>query len=146
VYTPEEALSFINRLHKSGRMEDLATLLRRNKVFREAWLILQRSSPTDSETFKRVNISTCQIETAEPGNFPILPNQELNPEQELKKSGVAVEPEFTSATVMQSRANASLNSAFKPTHTLTAALQIYESQLSYYAQGKDPTVRISIRV
>jgi hypothetical protein len=43
--TPQEALTYIEQLYKSGRMEDLAALLRRSSVFRVAWLILQQSSP-----------------------------------------------------------------------------------------------------
>jgi hypothetical protein len=146
VQTLKEALTYIHRLHKSGRMEDLAALLRQKQVFREAWLILQQSSITGSATSKRVKVSSCRIKTAGSGNFPSPPNQELNPEPEPAKSGEAVEPEFTSATAIQAAANTCLNSASRPRYTLAAALQVYKIHLSYYAQEKDPPLRVSIRV
>jgi hypothetical protein len=47
--TPEEALTYIELLYKAGRTAELAAILRQNQVFREAWLMLQRSFPAPVE-------------------------------------------------------------------------------------------------
>jgi hypothetical protein len=146
VQTLKDALNFINQLHKSGRMEDLASLLRRNQIFREAWLLVQRSSPTRSATLNQDNISSCRMEPAGSGDFPIPLNHELNPELEFATSGVAAEAKYKSATVIPAGADTCGNSAFQPSSTLIAALQVYKKQLCYFGQEKDPTLRISIRV
>lgn len=51
--TPKEALTYIDLLYKTGRMQEVAAILRRSEVFREAWLILQRSFVTPPETSEK---------------------------------------------------------------------------------------------
>lgn len=150
--TPKEALTHINLLYKTGRMEDLAALLRRSKVFREAWLILQQSFPTHSETTEEVKADSYRTETAGVGNSPIRslevtwPRQKLPPEQGLAKLEVATEPESISAAVTHPGSVNCLNPAFKLTYSMTIALKVYKTQLGYHDHEKNSMVRISIRV
>jgi len=51
--TPKEALTYLDLLYKTGRMQEVAAILRRSEVFREAWLILQRSFVTSPETSEK---------------------------------------------------------------------------------------------
>lgn len=77
--TPKEALTYIERLHKTGRMEDLATLLRRSPVFREAWLTLQQSRPEGLEASGgHQPASPSRAETSSLGNFS-LPSPATRP-------------------------------------------------------------------
>jgi len=122
--TPKEALAYIDLLYKTGRMEDLAVLLRGSKVFREAWLILQRSVATHSETSKEVNALSRRTETAGGSNFPIRSSAAITPPESVNY----------------------LNPAVKFTYSLTKALQVYKSQLRYYDHEKKSKFQISIRV
>ena len=151
--TPEEALSFINLLYKSGRMRELAMLLRQSKVFREAWLMLQQASPTGSETSKVGILSSRQTSPDAFGSFPILSPKLGGPGEETtmakgpaKQQETAIKPEICAVLVNHPEADGCLNPSFEPTYSRTSAIGIYQSQLSYSAQEKDPKLRIDLRV
>ena len=69
--TPQEALTYIEQLYKSGRMEDLAALLRRSSVFRVAGLILQQSSPASLKAAAVNDGSGNRGDTRGPVNLPV---------------------------------------------------------------------------
>ncbi len=69
--TPGEALSYIASLYKSGRMEDLAKLLRRSQVFRTAWLIVQQSTPNVFKAAEGITSPWHQEGIREPPSLPV---------------------------------------------------------------------------
>jgi hypothetical protein len=117
--TPNEALSYIDQLYKTGRMEDLAAILRRSEVFREAWLILQRSFTTPSAPSGERGLADLG-EASEPMRF----------------SAAAPPPAFVDIP----------NPARRLPYPFAKALEIYQSQLDYYDQEGNSRFRLSIRV
>lgn len=119
VQTPQEALAYIDLLYKTGHMEEAAALLRRSEIFREAWLILQRSLTTCPETPAGL-VPAKLAEAREPASIPdpVLPPESLKGQ----------------------------NPAGKLACTFAQALQIYQSQLVYYDQDRNSQFRISLRV
>lgn len=153
--TPQEALTYIELLYKSGRMEDLATLLRGSAVFREAWLMIQQTSPVYSEAAEVVRASAGFQETPGHTNFPVSssdsasPGLKLNSDQGLVGLKAATEtgvsPKMPAASKDPGIQNYPVP-ADKPKRPLATALKAYTSQHLYYSREKDHTPRISIRV
>lgn len=117
--TPEEALTYIDLLHKAGRMEDLAAILRQSKVFREAWLILQRSFMAPSKI----------SEDKGPANLE-----------------GASEPEHNSTSETLPKSVNSLNPAGRLIYPQIKAFQVYQSQQGCYEQERNSRSRLSLRV
>ena len=117
--TPKEALTYIDLLYKTGRMEELAAILRRSKVFREAWLILQRSFASPPETSRGAGPANLEGDS---------------------------EPKYISAAVTPPAFVNVFPQPDKFTYTLTKALRIYQSQLVYFDQERNSGFRLSIRV
>jgi hypothetical protein len=153
--TPQEALTYIELLYKSGRMEDLAALLRRSAVFREAWLMLQQSSPVYSEAAEVARASAGFQETPGHTNFPVSssdsasPSPKLNADQGLVGLKAATEtgvsPEMPAASKEPGIQNHPVL-AGKPKRPLATALKAYTSQYLYYSREKDHSPRFSLRV
>jgi hypothetical protein len=150
--TPGEALSYIELLYKSGRMEDLAQLLRRSQVFRAAWLILQ-SSPAIFETPEGVKGSSCRGENHGPAYLPVpvsgpasLP---LNPEPKSPgpEAGRAeLSPQTPAAGMYSDGGNDAFAArASKAVHPLTSLLQVYQYQDRYGVREKQRGQLISLR-
>lgn len=151
--TPEEALAFIKLLYKSGRMEDMAGLLRQHKVFREAWLILQQSFPAGGEASGGINASIGRRGTPGYDNFPVpypmivWNGPELKTEKgSAKQLEVASEPGLSFTSELRPLVDNRPPPSCQPTYLLTRALQVYVSQLQYFAQEKAPALRINITV
>jgi hypothetical protein len=151
--TPGEALSYIELLYKSGRMEDLARLLRRSQVFRAAWLILQQSSPAIFETAAGVNGSSHQRETQAPAHLPVpasgLPSLPRNPEPEpLGPEAGRTEPS-PQVPVLRTDSGARNYSSnprtFKVARSLTSLFQAYQNQDRFCAQESQLGQLVSIR-
>jgi hypothetical protein len=150
--TPKEALAYINRLYKAGRMEDLPALLRRSQVFREAWLMLQQSSPGGVETGDQVALSSCrrdnQVAAPPPVPYPGPPNRGLNPEagpETVQGAGRGISPKKPTPAGEAEVAPGPLP-AGTALHLLAAALRIYQSQDGRSAQEKESAPRLSLWV
>jgi len=145
--TPREALTYIELLYKSGRMEDLAKLLRRSQVFRAAWLMLQQSSPEVFKSTAGVKGSAHRGKTQDPIYLPapatgppsLFSNLELGtPGPEAGKTEFF--PQVPAA------GNCSFETeAFQDARPLTSRLQVYQSQDRYCVQEKQHGQRINIR-
>jgi hypothetical protein len=151
--TPQEALAHIDRLYKAGRMEDLPALLRRSQVFREAWLMLQTSSPDSVQT---VADQAALASSRRPSSVAPPP-----PVPSLGSPRRGLKPEAGPETVQEGEGGASSKNphpardvgvtpgsmtAAAPLHIITAALRTYQTQESRYAREKEPLARISLRV
>jgi hypothetical protein len=145
--TPEDALLYIKLLSKAGRTDELAELLRRSPVFREAWQTLQQFSSTGPEA---AGGFASPFSTAAP-----IPD----------RSGLPAPPGAGSPGRLPSPGPAALQGAAapgfsgenraapaypvlssRPTGPLAAARQVYETQARYFAQEGANSPRISLRV
>lgn len=152
VRTLKEALTFIEGLHKAGRMEELAGLLRRSRIFREAWLRLQQSSPAALEGAKEVQKTSRQGETQKANLVPIPitePGPALKPGRE--PGGLKAATGFTAriSTFLLDRVAGSSpprGGVSGSGHPCTMLLQVYQRQDGFYAGEQEPRPRISIRV
>jgi len=151
--TPKEALAHIDRLHKAGRMEDLPALLRRSQVFREAWLMLQTSSPDAVQTFAdQVALASHRRPSpvAAPPPVPYLgsPRRGLKPEAgpDTVQGGAGGAPPTNPHPARDPGVTPGSMTAAAPWHLVNAALTIYQTQESRYARDKEPLARISLRV
>lgn len=117
--SPKEALSYLDLLYKTGRMEEAAAILRRSGIFREAWLIFQRSFVTPPGTSEKRGLA--------------------------KRKGAAEPQRFSAAGTLPGFVK-NLNSASQPTSSLAAALKIYQSLLRYYDQESNAKYRLSLSV
>lgn len=151
--TTREALAHIDRLHKAGRMEVLPGLLRRSQVFREAWLLLQTTSPEPVRTAAARAALASERRPAPVAAPPPVPYS-APPDSGLK-IGAGLET-ARGAGGGASRQNhhpgrdagvtqGSMTAA-APLHLITAALRIYQTQESRYAREQEPQARISLRV
>ena len=132
--TPEEALTWIERLYKAGRTDELVGLLRRSAVFREAWQTLQQSSSTGFETAGGYVVSIpAAVPTPEQSGLP-APIPTAEPKGQLPRPDQ--DPAGQTCPVP----------APKPARTLAAARQVYETQARYFAQEGANSPRISLRV
>ena len=123
--TPKEALTYIEGLYRSGRMEELATLLRQREVFREAWLMLQRSSPAGLQGRVAVQDAPSPEISRDPANLPV---------PQPRPSGRLTVPK---AEPGSPRARAG---------EFLTGLAAYLSQDRHFAQDKEPRPRLSLRV
>jgi len=153
VRTPEEALTYIDRLYKSGRMEDLAALLRRSKVFREAWLMLQQPAPAGSWAGVEMHGSSGREDTRAPAPLPVLhlaPRQGTlsrpNPESgELRSATMRLPPTMADPATDYRVEPGSLK-AKASGYLLNAALQAYQRQDRQYGPDQESAPRLSLRV
>ena len=148
--TPEEALTYIERLYKAGRTDELAELLRRSPVFRDAWQSLQQFSSTASEAGGGLASSIpAAAPTPDQSGLPASPagagpsGQLQSPGQDLATPQVTATQEF-SQKILADQTYPVL--ASRPTRFLGAVRQVYETQARYYAQEGTNFPRISIRV
>jgi|UniRef100_A0A7C3ZDX1 hypothetical protein len=118
VKTPQEALAYIEGLYKTGRMAELAKLLRLSRVFREAWLLVQQSSRAAPETSSGVQVPAPQAEIRKSDKFPA--------------AGAG-------------SGSLAINAA-RPCPLVAARLQIYQQQDLYFAQAKPSRPPFSVRV
>jgi hypothetical protein len=152
--TPGEALTYIELLYKSGRMEELAKLLRRSQVFRVAWLIVQQSSPDVCQAAAGVTGSAHRRKTREPAGLPVPatlpPSIPLNPEPgppgpeagraEFSPQGPAASMDSAAGT------GSFFTRAFQAAaHPLASLLQVYQSQDRFGVQEQQRGQLISIR-
>jgi hypothetical protein len=150
--TPREALSFIEVLYKAGRMEDLAGLLRQSKVFREAWLMIQRSSPAGWRPGGEVNGSSNRGATLDAAPGPVVspgtPGQTMEaPPASLVLQAAA--PGFglnSAAANLNSKTAATLLADGRSRRLHAMALQAYQSQEGQYTQDRAFGPRLSLRV
>jgi hypothetical protein len=151
--TPKEALAHIDRLYKAGRMEKLPALLRRSQVFREAWLMLQTSSPDSVQTVAdQVAISSRRRlpppAPSPPVPYPGSPRRGLKPEagpETAQGAQGGASPKNPHPARDIGVTPGSMTAA-APLNLITAALRIYQTQDSRYARDKEPLARISLRV
>ena len=150
--TTKEALTYIEVLYKSGRMEDLAALLRRSKVFREAWLMVQQSPPAGPEAGQEAQGSVVCRDSRGPANLPSLrppaPGWALNPEPEPEKpKGAGKECSSPRSAPATNPADQSgLSPTGPPSQVLRAALRVYQDQERRYARERELTPQLSLRV
>jgi len=140
--TPEEALSHIELLYQSGRMEDLGKLLRKSQVFRVAWLIVQQASPNLSVAAGGSQGSSPRGEYGRPAYLPVpasgpprptLVSQPGSPGP--KTAGVAnieISPQISGM------ASEGGHNFFVPqsqaAHPLSLLLQVYLNQDGYWSR------------
>jgi hypothetical protein len=150
--TPAEALSYIELLYKSGRMEDLGKLLRKSQVFRAAWLIVQQSSPDFSEaagegegpSYREENVSSANLPI--PVSRPLCPALDSDPES-TGPAGVANTElsRITAAGMASDGGKVQFAPRFKGPHPLSLALQVYLNQEGYCATERQRGQLVSIR-
>ena len=153
--TPAEALSHIELLYQSGRMEDLAKLLRKSKVFRAAWLILQQSSPDLSEAAGEEKRSSNRRESGGPASLPVPAGGAPRParDQEPRSPGALVSrgsstesPTLIPAAGMASdRGNDFFARRSQAGHPLSLLLQAYLNQDDYWAREGQRGQLVNIR-
>ena len=150
--TPDEALSYIELLYKSGRTEDLAKLLRRSQVFRTAWLILQQSSSGVSAAGGKAHGPTCGVGTGGPASLPVPvsrpPGRTPNPEPGSSGPEVGKTESFPGvpAAVMATDANNDSSAPGSPAaQLLPLPLQVYLNQDAYWAREKQRGQLVSLR-
>jgi hypothetical protein len=149
--TPGEALSYIESLYKSGRMEDLGRLLRRSQVFRAAWLILQQSSPAISEATAGVN-GPGQRQSPEPAHLPVPASGPPSPPLNQKSESLGPEASWTenSPQISAPADSDTRNYSFPPRalripRALTSLFQAYQNQDRFCAQESQLGQLVSIR-
>jgi hypothetical protein len=151
--TPGEALSYIAVLYKSGRMEDLAKLLRRSQVFRVAWLMLQQSSP---EVFEGAEEVTGSARPGQNQELVCLPAPDRGPARVPLRSepgppGPGPDeaesfPQLPGAAMDSGPGNSPLTiTACKTIQPRTRFFQVYLSQDRYRAREKQLGQLISLR-
>lgn len=151
--TPAEALSHIELLYQSGRMEDLGKLLRKSQVFRAAWLILQQSSPDLSEAAGEGKGASYGVENGRPAYLPVPysgpPRPILDPEPGSPGPRVAggANAEFSpQITGMASDGgNDFFVSRSQTAHPLSLLLQVYLNQDGYWARERQRGQLVSIQ-
>jgi hypothetical protein len=153
--TPAEALSYIELLYKSGRMEDLAKLLRKSQVFRVAWLILQQSAPGVSEAAGKGHGSLCRGKREGPASLPVPASgpQSLSLEPGPESSGAKVpgvantefSPPVPAVRLASDGANDAFASRSQAAHPLNFLLQAYQNQEDYWARERQRGQMVSIR-
>jgi hypothetical protein len=150
--TPQDALSYIELLYKSGHMEDLAKLLRRSQVFRAAWLILQQSSPEVSVAGREVSGTLCREESGKSALLPVPvsgpPSLPFDPEPVSpgpKMPGVATTELSSQRGRVSDEANDSFPRRPRATHPLSLFLQAYLNQDVYWARENQRGQLVSIR-
>jgi hypothetical protein len=150
--TPEEALSYIERLYKSGHTEDVAKLLRRSQVFRTAWLILQQSSPEVSETAGAAKGSSCRNKPQGPAGLPVPASGPLSltlrPEPELPGPEVGKtesSPQIPAAVMVADGGKNFFAPGSPAARPLTLLLRAYLNQDGYGAREKQRGQLVSIR-
>jgi hypothetical protein len=150
--TPGEALSYIELLYKSGRTENLASLLRRSQVFRAAWLILQQSSSDMSQAAAPSTGSSSQGETLASAHLPVPASGP--PSTALKQKPASSAPEAGRIECLpQTPASAdsgARNSSFTPralriARSLTSLFQAYQNQDLFCARELQLGQLVSIK-
>jgi hypothetical protein len=152
VRTPQEALSYIEVLYQSGRMEDLATLLRRRKVFREAWLMLQQSSRAGFQKAAEGSGPANQGNTEAPANLPVPRPDSYRPNVRPLSGAAnfkAVGAGFTLRTSPRAP-DPGVRLGLPPpdwaSRLLRTALKAYQDQDGLYAREQAGAPRLSLRV
>ena len=133
--TPEEALAYIRLLSQAGRTAELAELLRRSPVFREAWQTLQQfSAPGWNEAGEFAS------------SLPSPPG--ASPQNRLPSQGRASLPVATASGASgkdQADEDFPVLSS-RPTRPFAAACRIYQAQDSFFPPKGAGSPRISLRV
>jgi hypothetical protein len=144
--TPQEALSHIDFLYKSGRMGDLAGLLRRSEVFREAWRLVQQSSLSGVGLAKSGKEGGYAGEPQGSGDFPVpqarSPSPPLRPQPTPEGRGVPA----MAVSALGSGAAKHARPSENPSSFPEAALEAYRRQARAGVQTHKGTPRLSIRV
>jgi hypothetical protein len=149
--TPGEALSYIEMLYKSGRMEDLAKLLRSSQVFRAAWLILQQSSPEVSGAGGGGQRSLAPGESQGPAHLPVPaggpPALTIDSKPRLSGYEVAKAESFSQipAGMAKNGENDSLAPRSQAAQPLSSLLQAYQNQDAYWGREKQRGQLVSVR-
>jgi hypothetical protein len=146
--TPEEALAYIKQLSNAGRTDKLVGLLRRSAVFREAWQTLQQSSSTGQDANSGF-ASSIPTASPTPGQSVLPgPSPNVGPDGQLPGSGQDLVALQVTATVGPSpeipAAQTHPVPVPKPSRLLASAIQVYQTQASYYAQEGTNLPRLSI--
>ena len=147
--TPEEARAHIDMLYKSGRMSDLAGLLRGSGVFREAWLRLQRSTPAEPMPAAERSGAAGNGQTGSGANLPVAwdpaPGQKVsvNPGRPGAAAAGAETAAPTPSTGPGDQAGAL--PAGTSVHLWKAALRAYRSQDPGYTPDNNQGARLSLR-
>ena len=145
--TPEEARAHIDMLYKSGRMSDLAGLLRGSEVFREAWLTLQRSTPAEPEPANKGSGAAANGQTESSANLPVAwdpaPGQQVsvNP----GRPGVAGAETAASNLATGPGDQVGARPAGTPAHLWKAALRAYRRQDPGYTPDNNQGSQLSLR-
>jgi hypothetical protein len=153
--TPAEALSHIELLYQSGRMEDLGKLLKKSQVFRAAWLILQRSSPDLSEAAGEGKGASEGVENGRPTYLPVPYSGPTRPALEPgpgspgpKEAGRAnneFSPQITAAGIASDGGHDFFVTRSQAAHPLSLLLQVYLNQDGYWARERQRGQLVSIQ-
>ena len=148
--TPEEALTYIEQLYKTGRTDELVGLLRQSPVFREAWQNLQQFSSTGSEAGgQSASTVPTAVRTPDQSSLPALIPNAASKGQFLDQDQDSAVPQVTGSRGFSPVTLAAQNypvPAPKPSYTQGVALQAYETQARNYSQAGANSPRISVRV
>ncbi len=144
--TPQEALTHIDVLYKSGRMGDLAGLLRRSEVFREAWRLMQQSSLSDLGPARSGKGSGYAGEPQDSGDFPVPQARSPAPAPQPPPAPAGGEISALVASAPDSGAARRARPAAAPGSWPAAALEAYHRQARAGAQPQEGVQRLSIRV
>jgi len=147
--TPEEALAYINLLSKAGRTGKLVGLLRRSRVFREAWQTLQQDSSTGQDAHSGPASSTPAAAPTPDQSVLPGPSPNAGPNGQPEDSGQDPAARQVTATGGPSPEIPAAQTypvpVPKPSSLLTSAIQAYETQARAYAQEGTNLPRLSIK-
>ncbi len=145
--TPKDALAHIELLYKTGRIDELASLLRQSQVFRMAWQTLQQSSSLDSGAGELASLTPAGAAIPELSGLPV-PHPGYGPDGQLQGQDSAVLP--VTATPESSPEIYQVQNypvpASKPTRSLTAGRRVYETLATFFARERAGFPWFNLRV
>jgi len=144
--TPQEALTHIDLLYKSGRMGDLAGLLRRSEVFREAWRLVQQSSLAGVGPAKSGKERGYAGEPQGSGDFPVPQARLPGPPADAPSVPEGAGPVDMAVLALDFRAARRARLSGNHSSFSTAAIEAYRRQARAGAPAQEGARRLSIRV
>lgn len=147
VKTPKDALAHIELLYKTGRIDELAVLLRHSQVFRMAWQTLQQSSSRDAGAGELASLIPAGAAIPEQSGLPV-PHPGSGPEGRPQGQDQALLP-VTAAAESSPEIPQVQNypvPASRPAQSLAAGRRVYETQSLFFARERAGFPWFNLRV
>ncbi|RJR40078.1 MAG: hypothetical protein C4567_11295 [Deltaproteobacteria bacterium] len=146
--TPKDALAHIELLYKTGRIGEVAALLRHSQAYRMAWQTLQLSSSPDSGAGELASLIRAGASIqAQSGGLPV-PHPGSGPDGQPQGQAPAVLP-VTAAPESSPEIPQAQNypvPASKPTQSLAAGRRAYETLTAFFARERAGFPWFNLRV